>query len=171
MSKVRTQSSTENDTTKTTWHHLLPNDTSVLPTQQYAIKVILKQRGDVLQTFIKCKFMCLFFNILILGLQHLRDYRDYLLADVYFFSRFLLSSWNSCSGKLKIEKTSSAPSSDRNVYTFLGSGSSHTALKSASTSGTLDDTFSSMHLFKESHNEIKQHFHGEHVAPENTGKP
>lgn len=63
--------------------------------------------------------MCIFFNIFILGLQHLRSYRDYLLADVYFFSRFLLSFWNSCSGKLKVEKTSSIQSSDRNIYDFF----------------------------------------------------
>lgn len=46
----------------------------------------------------------------------------------------------------------------------------HETLKSANTSVALYDTFLSKHLFKESHNEIKQHFHVDRVAPENTGK-
>lgn len=82
-------------------------------------KIIKSKEQKCYKHLLNANSRTYFLNLFILGLQHLRSHRYYLLADVYFFSRFLLSFWNSCSGKLKAKRTSPNQSLDRYVYYFF----------------------------------------------------
>lgn len=127
------RSSTENVTTKTTSFYICPPSkynffgaTSVtgLPEGN------LKQGIGKLQTFIKCKFLCIFLNWFILGLWHLRSHRYYLLAGTSISFPGFCFPWSSCSEKLKVEKTSSNKQSSAMFTTFQALVQAHRRPKS-----------------------------------------